>query len=418
MARMFPLVGLWLITLCGFAFAQGPEDQSALLAGIKQAFLTGSPVPEIGTGPGRDQANALRQLVIAVQAGTDGTDGQKQKLRQEIQSLSAQVGNPPQNVIDDYLARAKGHTQPGSGRVGTAGTLPGTPQVPGRGSTLSMAPGGGTGSPQLEQGVGGVLNRVRSQAGGWNTQPDSLPDASGDHGNSVFGRTGTRETATGAQLRAGFSEFANAPPCVALTPKPAEMRAASSDVTPYWNPSGHGDFLTNVNDYVHSWLFLKSNADNEKLAHVEQDAKQSCAGGVGAGCVWNKTAAFSGRVVTSIQHQGEDLTSSDMRTRQKAVVALTPLAVVVDAPEAASAIQTMHRAGYTASSIATASLAVVSVAMDVSGFGAEKAVEKGAADGAERIVVAGLGGTAFDITRDKIRDSSLGAFKTSAADAE
>lgn len=185
MARMVPLVGLLLITLCGSAHAQGPEDQSTLLAGIKQAFLTGSPVPEVGTGPGRDQANALRQLVIAVQAGTDGSDGQKQKLRQDIESLSAQIGAPPQNVIDDYLARAKGHAQPGSGIVGTGGTSPGTPQGPGPGETVSMAPGTGPGSSQVGLKVGDSLTKVNSEIGVWNPHGDSLPGSAGvGNGNS------------------------------------------------------------------------------------------------------------------------------------------------------------------------------------------------------------------------------------------
>ncbi len=115
MRRITPIVALLLAVLCGAASADSSADASSLESGIKQAFLTGEAVPEAGTGPGRDRALALRQLVLAVQAGTDGSDDQKKKLRQDIDSLSARIGAPPQTVIDAYLSRIKGAPRPMSG---------------------------------------------------------------------------------------------------------------------------------------------------------------------------------------------------------------------------------------------------------------------------------------------------------------
>jgi hypothetical protein len=96
-------------------------DGKTGLDAVKQSFLTGSALPDPGSGPCRDQVLALRQRVQAVQAGTDGSDAQKQKLQEEIRAVAGLVGqSPPQDVVDAYLSRTTRSARPSQPPAPTA----------------------------------------------------------------------------------------------------------------------------------------------------------------------------------------------------------------------------------------------------------------------------------------------------------
>ncbi len=130
--------------------------------------------------------------------------------------------------------------------------------------------------------------------------------------------------------------------------------------------------------------------DDERLAQIKREAEAACAGGWSAGCLWSKTAGFSGYVVTGLEQQGGDLTSPDVRTRQLAALRMTPAALVESGPRAISAIAGAYRAGGTLSSIKAASLASFGAVIDATTFGIGGTVEKSLVKDAERTLQKGL----------------------------
>jgi hypothetical protein len=353
------------------ARAQGePKGDEAGLEAVTQAFLTGSALPDPGTGPGRDRILALRQRILAVQGGTDGSDAAKKKLREDIDAVSALVGqSPPKDVIDSYLRRQKGAARESS-----------APPAPARRPEADAKPAptaqeeAAARAEAAERGDA-ALRRALAASGNWNGSenraPFGVPGLNGTSGLTDLGGLPPR-----AQLPQSFRPWSAAPPDPYDVSRGAVLSAPSHDTRPIWNPSGNKDVLSALGDYVHDWLGLKNAADREDLAHVDRDSRAACAGGLSAGCVGYKTLSLSGHVVTGVQQQGEDLTSPDVATRQRAVVGMTPLALAQSVPDAAAALRDMHREGYSWPSIGAASLAMTGVAVDASGLGVGKTLEK------------------------------------------